>query len=126
MRAAAAALSLGWMGVIFALSSMQGASLPGRFSTAGHFGVYAILGGLYLLALPRSERAWPAAVAAVALASLYGITDEFHQSFVPGRMPDPADWLVDTAGAITAVLVIAGMRRVLAARAKGRTPATDQ
>ena len=38
------------------------------------------------------------ALVAVALASLYAVTDEFHQSFVPGRMCDPADWLTDTLG----------------------------
>lgn len=125
-RVGAVALSLGWMGVIFGLSSMSGSSVPGRFSTAAHFVVYAILGALYLWALPHSERAWPTALAAVALASLYGVTDEFHQSFVPGRMPDPADWLVDTAGALSAVLLIVGVRRVLAARGSGRTATPDQ
>lgn len=126
MRASAAALALGWMGVIFALSSMQGSSLPGRFSSAGHFGVYAVLGALYLWALPHSKRGWPTAAAAVALASLYGITDEFHQSFVPGRTPDLIDWLVDTAGALAAVLVIGGVRRVLAARSAAKAPSIDQ
>ncbi len=29
------------------------------------------------------------ALVAVALASLYAVTDEFHQSFVPGRMWTP-------------------------------------
>lgn len=116
-RAVAIASSIGWMGVIFALSSMRGSSVPGRFSTAAHFAVYAVLGALYLTALPRSERGWRAALIAVGLASLYGITDEFHQSFVPGRMPDPADWLVDTTGALTAVLALEGLRRVLVARA---------
>ncbi len=126
MRASAAALSLGWMGVIYALSSISGSSVPGRFSTAAHFVVYAVLGALYLWALPRRERVWPTAFAAVALASLYGITDEFHQSFVPGRMPDPADWLVDTAGALTAVLIIVGLRRALATRAAKRSTAPGQ
>ena len=32
-------------------------------------------------------------------ASLYGISDEIHQIFVPGRTADPIDWLVDTCGA---------------------------
>lgn len=91
-----------WMGVIFALSSLPGSAVPGRFGSAGHFALYAVLGALYLLALRRREPAWRSLVLAVALASLYGVTDEFHQSFVPGRMPDPVDWLVDTAGALTA------------------------
>ena len=35
----------------------------------------------------------------MALASLYGATDEFHQSFVPGRDSDVLDWVADTLGA---------------------------
>ncbi len=36
---------------------------------------------------------------AVALASVYGATDEVHQSFVPGRNADVLDWVADTLGA---------------------------
>jgi VanZ family protein len=39
-------------------------------------------------------------VTAVLLASAYGVTDEYHQSFVPNRQSDVADWLADTCGAI--------------------------
>jgi len=126
VRAGAAVLAVGWMGVIFALSSLRGSSVPGHFSSLAHFGVYAVLGALYLWALPRSERTWRTAFAAVVLASLYGITDEFHQSFVPGRVPDPADWLVDTAGALAAVLVISGVRFRLAKRGPGAAAPLDQ
>ena len=35
---------------------------------------------------------------AIACASLYGVSDEVHQLFVPERMCDPVDWMVDTAG----------------------------
>lgn len=43
---------------------------------------------------------------AVLIASLYGVTDEFHQIFTPGRSCDPADWAVDTiAAAVGAALV---------------------
>lgn len=41
--------------------------------------------------------------AAVAGAGLYGITDELHQVYVPGRTADVADWLVDMAGALVGV-----------------------
>ena len=39
------------------------------------------------------------------LAILYAASDEFHQSFVPGRHPDPMDVLIfDNLGAIFAML----------------------
>jgi len=63
---------------------------------AGNFGVLAAL--LYL----ATGRAW----LAVLLASLYGVSDEVHQAFVPGRSADAADWLADTAGALVAVLFL--------------------
>lgn len=30
--------------------------------------------------------------------SLYGISDEWHQSFIPGRESDLFDWIADTVG----------------------------
>ncbi len=69
-------------------------------SSAGHFCEYAVFGILLANALRchvPMPRAW---LAAVALASLYGITDEFHQAFVPTRTPDVFDWVVDTLAAL--------------------------
>src|SRR3712207_7608480 len=39
---------------------------------------------------------------AFAVASLYAITDEVHQTFVEGRRGHAIDWAIDTAGAGTA------------------------
>ncbi len=36
---------------------------------------------------------------AVAIVSAYGIIDEYHQSFVPGRDASVFDWAADTIGA---------------------------
>ena len=44
-------------------------------------------------------------VLAVVVAALYGISDEFHQTFVPGRMATLLDILIDVAGALVAVIV---------------------
>jgi VanZ family protein len=96
--------SLAWMAVIFRVSAIPGSRLPGGYSTLGHFVSYAILGGLLVLPL-RPSRSTAAAVAvAVIVASLYGITDEFHQAFVPLRTPDVVDWGVDTLGAFAGAL----------------------
>jgi VanZ family protein len=42
-------------------------------------------------------------LAAVVVAVVYGISDEWHQHFVPGRTSDVLDLLADAAGAILAV-----------------------
>lgn len=71
-------------------------------SVAGHFCEYVVFGVLLLVALhvTRPAARWGVLVlGAIALASAYGVTDEFHQLFVPGRFCDPADWLTDTLGA---------------------------
>lgn len=71
-------------------------------NVAAHFTEYLIFGVLLFAAVRRT---WPRAplgrlaLVAVAVASLYAVTDEFHQAFVPGRLCDPADWLTDTLGA---------------------------
>jgi VanZ family protein len=35
----------------------------------------------------------------IAVVSVFGILDEYHQSFVPGRHASELDWLADTTGA---------------------------
>src|ERR1700733_4225674 len=42
---------------------------------------------------------WRSIALAVAIASVYAATDEFHQFFVPQRSADVADWLADVIGA---------------------------
>lgn len=80
------------------LSGIAGA--PVDVSPLGHFFEYLVFGGLLANALryemPRARAAWTAPLA----ASLYGISDEIHQIFVPLRACDPADWAVDTVAAI--------------------------
>jgi VanZ family protein len=73
---------------------------------AGHFFAYAALGAS--LAVLLRWLGWGpmgALFAAVVLATLYGVTDELHQSFVPNRMTDPKDVLVDFLGATAGALL---------------------
>ncbi|SHE23773.1 hypothetical protein BPUTEOMOX_1817 [methanotrophic endosymbiont of Bathymodiolus puteoserpentis (Logatchev)] len=39
-------------------------------------------------------------ISSLIFTSLYGASDEWHQSFVPGRMSDTQDWLADTLGGV--------------------------
>ncbi len=93
------------MGIIALASSRStvgGPDLP-YFDKVTHFLVYGLLGTLFVRV--RALRAWPLLGAgwAVVLASGYGVVDEFHQSFTPGRYVELADWVADTLGATLAV-----------------------
>ena len=62
------------------------------------------------------ERRTPARMAvAVFIACLYGLSDEFHQSFV-GRDPTAKDWLADTVGAMVMAAIILLFWRQMARR----------
>jgi hypothetical protein len=96
-----------WMAVIFTASSISDVpELPGGISAPmGHFGEYAVLSLLLVRALAGGRWAgvtWRTAAAAVLVSTAYGLTDEWHQSFVPGRQPDLADVMMDAAGASVA------------------------
>ncbi|HUG34474.1 MAG TPA: VanZ family protein [Anaerolineales bacterium] len=85
------------MGIIFWFSSLPSEQLP-QFDWAdrlikksGHVLGYAILGASYWYALGmQAKHRWYAWLLAVA----YAVTDEFHQSFVPGRGPSAWDILI--------------------------------
>jgi VanZ family protein len=100
-----------WAGVIFGFSSLHGSQVPGRFGPAAHFIEYAVLGGLLFAAVSPGRDYQRSVLVAIALASLYAVSDEFHQSFVPLRTPDPVDWLVDTVGATVGALAAAAALR---------------
>ena len=68
---------------------------------------YAVLGGLCYRAFRwgvNGPVASYALLVAIVTASLYGVTDEVHQFFVPFRESSWLDWLADTAGATVGAL----------------------
>ena len=95
-----------YMGLIWALSSLRLTGVPidlVPFRDKGaHFLEYA---GLALLVAHAVLRTWPAHrwprlyLAAVWIAAGWGLADELHQAFVPGRSADVRDLLADLAGA---------------------------
>jgi VanZ family protein len=101
------------MGIIFAVSAMPDPGAPpgGLSDKSAHFLAYAALGGAFMRALASSRVSGVTrgrAVLAVVLTSLYGVFDEVHQHFVPGRTPDWADVAADAVGAIAGTLGMAG------------------
>lgn len=94
-------LSIIWMGVIFFFSSLKNTDLkhlPAISDILAHGAVYGLLGVLLYFSFKKHR-----AFKAVLISCLYGITDEIHQYFVPGRTPEVKDLFVDTLGAFLAV-----------------------
>lgn len=114
---------------IFLVSSLP--KPPPLPSVAGadkglHFVAYA---GLAVLCARAFRRRWPGlspwGVGNLSLlaAAFYGLTDELHQAFVPGRTADPADWLADSLGAAAGTLAyLLAVRR----RSRPASPRLDR
>ena len=89
--------------LIFALSSIESASLPSlEFKLADkliHLGEYGLLGFLFARFFVhlgwKNPYLW-----AVLIASMYGVADEIHQYYVPGRTMEVYDWIADTLGGL--------------------------
>ena len=98
-RVRAWAPALLWAAVLFSFSSRSTvpADLGGGMDKVAHFGAFAVLGLLLGYAARREGWAmrWP-----VLIGLVYAASDEIHQSFVPGRSPDAADWVADALGVL--------------------------
>ena len=102
------------MGTMFYLSSLPGSSLGQVPMDKLLHGIeYAALGAALARALAggvaRVDRG--AALAAWGLATVYGASDELHQSLVPGREMSGFDLAADATGALAAVTVLLWLSR---------------
>lgn len=68
---------------------------------SAHFFLYFVLGFLIFILLKDITKVnWFLMLITISLCFLYAISDEYHQSFVPGRTARGFDVLVDTSGSI--------------------------
>lgn len=126
--------AVAWMGAIFFVSSQS--SLPQAPDTlldlvlkkGLHMAAYGVLAGLFWRAL-NGRPALARAGMSWLLAVLYAATDEYHQTFVPGRHGRLMDLGFDALGALIALWLVWrwGRRRALPVEAgpgthKGTTP----
>lgn len=71
-----------------------------------HFGTYFILGGsLFLGVYPKLKLWWLTAILAWLSATGYAGLDEFHQMITGGRSPMFQDVMLDSMGALTAIVL---------------------
>lgn len=106
------------MAAIFYFSSRTGDDLGSlmpffkRFFPAmesfdwGHFVAYFVLGLAVIWAVAGEKPAYSRMLLAVGICVVYGMTDEFHQIFVPGRTADWMDIRNDGIGALLAMLLL--------------------
>lgn len=105
VRAAFLLAAVFWAILIFYLSNQPSIDAPMLFPGQDklfHLVVFGILGFLVMGTLQtsqngyRQQQLWLVALAVM----LYGISDEFHQYFVPGRSVDVYDVLADALGGL--------------------------
>lgn len=107
-----------WMVAIFVVSGQTSPAVPDSLANHnGHLIAYAILSALLVRAWSgdrwtrfSGSAGWRGWIVAV----VYGMTDEWHQSFVPGRTAAVDDWLADIVGATLGVLAVLAWRRLRA------------
>ncbi len=80
-----------------------------------HFTMYAVLAGLILRGTRRPYEA-RTFVLVLAAVMLFSAVDEWHQAFIPARSMSIADWIADTLGAITGMLVFRSSPQLASAR----------
>jgi VanZ family protein len=121
------ALSVFWAGVIFFLSSKSSLHTPALFPGQDklfHLIAFGILAFLSLGAMRpaasgyRSRQIW----FTVVLVTLYGILDEFHQYYVPGRSVEFYDALADACGSLLGACAMYYLARILASRSPPLPP----
>lgn len=109
-----------WMAATFVVSHQSRVEIPfGAPDYIGHGVSYAVLGVLLMRALAggtlqgmRTGLILPA----VLIAAVYGISDEYHQSFIPGRMASVSDIVADGVGALVGACAAASVRALLLIR----------
>lgn len=119
-----------WAGVLFFLSAQQdvpgGFTLPAGADKVVHFALYFVLGGALAWGRTRTRalrrRMWTTDGVLIAGGMLYAASDEWHQSFVPGRHPSGGDVVADSLGLLAGYLVIRHLAGLAGADAEPSAP----
>jgi len=79
-----------------------------------HFSIYALLSILLFLPFSQITHSFPVMLLTAFLFSfLYAVSDEWHQSFIPGRSCELRDVLIDSAGALCGLVLLIIVRHCI-------------
>lgn len=107
-----------WAVLIFALSSIEQVKVSEFFfwdflaKKGAHFSEYAVLYFLIFRANGKNSSL------SFILTMFYAVSDEIHQSFVPGRQAAIYDIAIDFSGAASALYIIWKLRQKIPAKHK--------
>lgn len=123
-----------WMAFIFALSSVPGSTLsPLEFPDAHLIAHSFLFGMLYYLGYrafkhqhySRFVREFSLLVTLLFVVA-YGASDEYHQSFTPGRSEELKDFLWDLSAAVVVLFIVLAVEKIRAKRKRLRTTAEEE
>ena len=93
---------------------------------AAHFTEYSVLGVLVSGTLCGFSKASleKNITTAYILGTLYAVTDELHQLFVPGRSGQLSDVLIDSAGVFLGCVMVYVFKKIIMSKSTGRSYAS--
>lgn len=100
--------------LIFWLSNQPTLPMPMLFphqDKLHHLAAYAVMGWLAWRTFCHRCSGGTLWIFSLLFCSLYGVSDEFHQSFIEGRNADWLDWVADTLGSLLVVTILFIRRR---------------
>lgn len=101
-----------WLAFVEVLTSLPGSTLPSlppfpiRIDWVAHLGMYGVLGALLARVGVLENWSRRRLVLTVVMISLFGVLDELHQLFIPGRSAEVGDWAMDTLGSAIGFTVV--------------------
>jgi VanZ family protein len=109
------------MTFIFYVSSIPGEQLGpdtlvvNLIKKAGHVFIFGVLAALYLYALKGRKSLLKTQgvlfLLSLFLVFIYAVSDEYHQSFTPGRHSSVKDVLIDVCGALSVLVLLSVLKK---------------
>jgi len=99
--------------------SIQPETLHFILRKGAHFTAYLMLGLLAAYAQePKRRKEW---LWTLIICIVYAVSDEYHQTFIPGRSGELRDVLIDSAGSFTGLVIYGLTLNLLKIRNRSRT-----